>query len=334
MSVATGKLVIPRPGASTPLQAPITGPSEDAFTETFGRLLPPAKFVTTAQGKAAYYKFPPSTASSDEGDDSTPRRVVLIHGVQTPALGMFPLSRVLRDSFPNATVVILELWGHGLSDALVTPHVPELFHDLLDQLLDKLHWSSAHLVGYSFGAVCAAGYTIFQPGRVQSLTLVAPAGFIDSSKFSPEEQEHLKQDCDEEAAAKWVFNFLEGGDLIVPADWKERVAKGEVVAEAIKDWEMREHPGHPATVVAVLRDGGAMDFHKEYLKTSSLDVPTFVVLGELDGLNNATEVKEHGFQHVAVVPAAGHAVVRDRAPEVGAFIRDFWVELSSKKSSS
>lgn len=40
-----------------------------------------------------------------------------------------------------------------------------------------------------------------------------------------------------------------GGQLNIPADWKQRVEKGEVVAEAVREWQIREHPGHVASVV-------------------------------------------------------------------------------------
>ncbi|KAH8174075.1 alpha/beta hydrolase family protein [Sarocladium implicatum] len=329
MSAAGEYTAFPRPGPPESSPDPIPAPSEAAFTQTFGQLLPPAKFINTAKGKAAYYEFPSSTSSSASGGDSaiTPRRVVLVHGVQTPGLGMYPLSRALRESFPGATFVILDLWGHGLSDALAIPHTPQLFQSLLDQLLDTLEWPSAHLVGYSFGAVVSAGYTANHSRRVQSLTLVAPAGFIRSGAFSSEEQGHLKYDSDEVAARDWVIEFLEGGKLVVPQDWKQRVEQGHVVAEAVRDWQTREHPGHTPTVVAVLRDGGALDFHAEYRKTAQTGVPSLVVLGELDDLSSEKEVKEHGFGNVAIVPQAGHAVVRKQAPEVGAFICKFWAEL-------
>ena len=329
MSVTGNELIFPRPGAPESGTEPIQAPSETSFTDTFGQLLPPAKFLKTAQGRAAYYELAPLTSQDKAESDvkSTPHYVVLIHGVQTPALGMFPLSSALRKSFPDATLVILELWGHGLSDAIPVPHTPSLFQGLLGQLLDSLDWPSAHLVGYSFGAVVSAGYTANHPERVQSLTLVAPAGFIKSSEFSPEEQRHLKHDSDEVAAKQWVFNFLEGGDLIVPSDWKQRVERGEVVAQAVKHWQMLEHPGHIPTVVGVLRDGGALDFHAEYLRTVKTGVPSLVVLGELDSLSSEKEVREHGFNNINVVPQAGHAVVRDNASEVEVFIRDFWTKF-------
>lgn len=323
-------LVLPRPGAAPgPPQPPIPGPTETAFTTTFGALLPPAKFLTTPTGEAAYYEIPPST--------TTPSRVLLIHGVQTPALGLLPLARALHASFPSAHLALVDLWGHGLSDTPIAPHVPALFHGLIDAVLDTLAWPSAHLVGYSFGAALTVGYVGTRPSRVRSYALVAPAGLIREAGFSAEERRYLQRggegEVDEAAARDWVLGVLEGGELRVPGDWEERVSRGEVVAEAVRGWQMREHRGHTASVVAVFRDGGVMDRDEEFVRAVGTGVPAVVVLGGLDDLCTKEELNGLGFKDVHVVPQVGHGVVRERVPEVAGFIGDFWTKLDEGKSS-
>ncbi|UZP39391.1 hypothetical protein NXS19_007207 [Fusarium pseudograminearum] len=322
MSPVAEDLVLPRPGAETPSQEPIQGPSEESFTKTFGALLPPAKFLKTAHGKVAYYET--LSSASERPID----RVLFIHGVQTPALGMLPLSRTLGKSFPHAHLVLVDLWGHGLSDTPILPHQPSLFHQLVDDLLDHLHWSSAHLVGFSFGGVTTASYVVKRPTRVKSFVLVAPAGLLRSSDFTQEEQSQLRGN-DDKVARKWVLDFLEGGDLVVPNDWEDRVAKGEIVAEAVRHWQMQEHSGHVASVVAIVRDGGVMDSHAQFSKASQMGIPNLAVLGELDGLVNAQQLEEHGFKNVSVVPQVGHGVVRDKVDEVAALISTFWKKLDT-----
>ncbi|KAL3602188.1 hypothetical protein FPOAC2_06488 [Fusarium poae] len=320
MSSITNDLVLPRPGAEISPQEPIPGPSEESFIEAFGALLPPAKFLKTAHGKVAYYETLP--AVSERPID----HVLFVHGVQTPALGMLPLTRALQKSFPHAHLVLVDLWGHGLTDTPILPHEPSLFHQLIDDLLDHLQWSSVHLVGFSFGGATTVSYVVARPARVQSFTLVAPAGLLRFSEFTPEEQSYLRGG-DEQRARKWILEFLEGGDLVVPHDWKERVANGDVVAEAVRHWQMREHPGHLASVVAVFRDGGAMDSHLQFSKVSQLGIPNLAVLGELDDLVSVQQLEEHGFKNVFVVSGAGHGVVRDKVDEVAALIGDFWRRL-------
>ena len=207
------------------------------------------------------------------------------------------------------------------------PHEATLFYGLIDALLDHLDWPSAHLVGFSFGGLTTVGYVASHTSRVQSFTLVAPAGLIRSKSFTASEQEHFQPGCDEDAARKWVLQFLGGGELVVPEDWKERVGRGEVVAEAVREWQMRWHAGHTASVVAMVRDGGVMDNHDSFAKAVGTGIPALVILGENDDLCTEQELRDLGFKDVFVVPQAGHGVVRERVPEVAGFISDFWVKL-------
>lgn len=321
----TQDLVIPRPGATYEPQPPVAGPTESAFVETFGALLPAAQFLPTPCGKAAYYEIKPSSNDGNTKID----KVLFIHGVQTPALGMLPLARALEKSFAAAHLVLIDLWGHGLSDTPVAPHEASLFHELIDNMLDHLSWQSAHLVGFSFGGATTVSYVASRPSRVKSFTLVAPAGLLEMSMFSPEEQAFLQGD-DDAAAKECVLNILEGGDLVVPADWKQRVASGEIVAEAVREWQMREHPGHTASVVAIFRDGGVMGSHAHFDKAAETGIPSLAVLGELDGLCSKEQLNTHGFENVFVVPKAVHSLVRDQAEDVAKLIGDFWKTLEKQ----
>ncbi|KAE9974197.1 hypothetical protein EG328_003983 [Venturia inaequalis] len=317
--------VLPRPGDKLTSNPPISGPTEEAFTNQFGKLLPPAKYLTTSNGKAAYYDFPPSVPTSAQ---VTPDRVIFIHGVQTPALGLLPLASSLQASFPESHFVLLDLWGHGLTDTPILPHEASLFHRLIDELLDDLKWPTVHLVGFSFGGALTVGYVATRSARVKSFTLVAPAGLIKSASLSEEERNFLGKGSDETEARKWVIRFLEGSPHpIVPPDWRERVARGEVVAPAIKDWQMREHAGHVASVVAIFRDGGLIDNQEMFARAVKTGILSTVVLGGEDGICSKEELGELGFRNVYVVPGTGHNVVREKVPEVAGFISEFWKKL-------
>lgn len=323
MTSAPDDLVLPRPGTadSLPTRPPISGPPESAFTTTFGQLLPPATFLPTPHGKIAYYAFPPSSSPATNKAPG-PTRVLLLHGIQTPALGLLPLTRDLRSAFPASHFVLPDLYGHGLSDTPFASHTPELFYALIDAVLEALQWPAAHLVGYSFGGATAAGYSARRPERVRSLALVAPAGLYRGEQFAAE---HLRGD-DEGEARRYVLRLLEGGELVVPSDWRERVQRGEVVAEALREWQMREHVGHAASVVSMFRDGGVMDRHADFVKASQTGVPSLVVLAELDDVGTEQDLNYVGFANVAVIPQAGHAVVREKASDVSNLIKEFWIQ--------
>ncbi|POS76956.1 hypothetical protein DHEL01_v204656 [Diaporthe helianthi] len=335
MATQSTQLVLPRPGAAdleNP-RSPIPAPTEALFTATFGRLLPPAQFFTTPHGKAkaAYYDLPPTSSTPSKSPD----RILFLHGVQTPALGMLPLARALHAAFPQAHCVLMDWYGHGLSETPVVPHDGTLFHAQVDALLDHLAWPSAHFVSYSFGASETAQYVAARGSRarVSSMALVAPAGLLRSGDWTDLQRSYIKGGGGsgdggiEDEARRWILAFLEGGELVVPADWEGRVARGEVVAEAVREWQMRMHPGHLASVVGVFRDGGVFDRHADFAKAAGTGVESVFVLGGLDDLCSPGYLEKVGFHNVHVVPEVGHGVVRERVPEVAALIGEFWKSI-------
>lgn len=322
-------LVLPRPGTAEPSNTPrsISGPSEDAFIAKFGNLLPRASYLHTQSGRAAYYELPASSPPST--DCATPiSRVVFVHGVQTPAIGLQQLVSALSSRFPYAHCVLVDLWGHGLTDTPFLAHEPALFHDLLKALMKQLVWKEAHFVGYSFGASTTASFAAASPELVTSMVLVAPAGLIREAGFDKLQRTYLRGGGElEERAQAWILEFLEGGQLNVPSDWKERVERREVVAEAVRDWQLREHKGHKASVVAIFRDGGVLDKHAEFIQAADTGIKHLCILGELDDVCSVHDLENVKMRNVAVIPQVGHAVVREKVPEVAQLIEDFWNKL-------
>ncbi|KAG9729713.1 alpha/beta-hydrolase, partial [Aureobasidium melanogenum] len=233
MSTDTNKITIPRPGVevSSPVDS-IPGPSEEAFTTTFGELLPAAQYLSTAYGKIAYYTYAPkATSTSATSPSASGQKVLFLHGVQTPALGLQPLATSLHAQFPSAEFVLVDLWGHGLSSTPLAPHTPSLFHYQISTLLSHLAWESCHLIGYSFGGITAISYlssaASSKPTKITSISLVAPAGLWKS----PHLDEEKLYNSNFNISTTHVLELLEGGPLVVPSDWQDRVRRGEIVAE-------------------------------------------------------------------------------------------------------
>ncbi len=319
-------IVLPRPGTtkSSDAQPPIRAPSEAAFVATFGKLLPQASYLQTPTGRAAYYELPALSSVPPETTNPV-SRVLFVHGVQTSALGLQPLASVLSSRFPHAQCVLVDLWGHGLTDTPIVPHEPALFHTLLVDLMMHLGWDDAHLIGYSFGGSTTATFAVVHPERVASMVLVAPAGLLYSREFNELQKSYLRggEELEEQARA-WIFEFLEGGQLVVPPDWKERVGMGEVVAEAIRDWELKEHEGHAASVVAIFRDGGVLDKDAEFAEAAKSRIPNLSILGELDDICRVEKLEQVGMSNIAVVQQVGHGVVREKVLDVARLIEEFW----------
>jgi pyruvate dehydrogenase E2 component (dihydrolipoamide acetyltransferase) len=102
--------------------------------------------------------------------------IVLLHGFGGDLLSWLfvaePLARERR-------VYALDLPGHGGSSKDVGDGSVDAFTTALGDFLDALGINRAHLVGHSLGGAVAVAYASAHPERVQSLVLVASAGFGD-----------------------------------------------------------------------------------------------------------------------------------------------------------
>jgi pyruvate dehydrogenase E2 component (dihydrolipoamide acetyltransferase) len=74
-------------------------------------------------------------------------------------------------------VYALDLPGHGASAKDVGDGSVELLADAVTGVLDAIGARRAHLAGHSLGAAVALAAAAADPGRIGSLTLIAPAGF-------------------------------------------------------------------------------------------------------------------------------------------------------------
>jgi pyruvate dehydrogenase E2 component (dihydrolipoyllysine-residue acetyltransferase) len=71
----------------------------------------------------------------------------------------------------------LDLPGHGASAKDVGEGTLDVLADAVTGVLDALGADRAHLVGHSLGGAVALAAAARNPGRIASLTLIAPAGF-------------------------------------------------------------------------------------------------------------------------------------------------------------
>ena len=319
MSSSSAPLVLPRP-LKVDGNHFIAAPSESEFTSQFGSSYPIAQFIKSAYGTTAYYDLPAKTSSPD----TVTQRLIFVHGIATPAVGLTPLARKLQDLNPSLHILLYDLWGHGLSQTPLVPHVPALFHSQILHLLGHMKWPSAHVVGYSFGGATATSLTAYHPEVVESLVIIAPAGLFRSDSLTQEDGLLRRGGPGmEEDARDWVLNFIEGGPLIVPKDWKERQNRGELVSEAIRSWERVEHKGHVPSVVAMFRDGGVFDGHDNFRMVLKSGKRTLAVLGELDEFCTVQDIETVGWKTVEVVKGANHGLVRNNVNAIAALLEKF-----------
>ena len=103
--------------------------------------------------------------------------VLLVHGFGGDRNSWLFLQEPMAASF---RVYAVDLPGHGASGKDVSSGSLDLLDMLADAVtgvLDAVGADRAHLVGHSMGAAVALTVAARDPGRIGSLTLIAPAGF-------------------------------------------------------------------------------------------------------------------------------------------------------------
>ena len=302
----------------------IPPPSVKEFDDMFGGYLPSGTTIPSSWGVTRYYDFAPHSPPST-------RRVILLHGGGTCAIGMAPLAFKLTDAGNH--VVIYDLWGHGISSTPLETHTPALFHGQLLKLLADLGWTKCHLLGFSIGGSLAVSFTASYPKVVESLVIVAGAGLWRKSERGW--WDALIMDGGwglETLSQRKIINYVHGSDPRVKPGWKERLLKGEIETVPIQKWEREVHKGHVASLVSMFRYAGVYDQHEEYGKLVDSDVEVFVVLGDKDRVIEAESTKKElaklGWKgEIRVIEGATHEIVRSHVKEVADLVGEVWGRL-------
>ncbi|KAK4947749.1 hypothetical protein LTR10_013257 [Elasticomyces elasticus] len=137
-------------------------------------VLPGARDVDSPYGSIRAYEFGP-----EDG-----RKVLLVHGISTPAIALLPVANALAEN--GCRVMLFDLFGRGYSDnARDIKHDMRLFTSqiLLVLASSPLSWTGKDsgkfaLVGYSLGGGIATTFASYFPNLVDSLILFAPAGLV------------------------------------------------------------------------------------------------------------------------------------------------------------
>jgi pimeloyl-ACP methyl ester carboxylesterase len=127
--------------------------------------------------------------------------VLLLHGFGADHASWRPLVQQLPSQL---SLVGIDLPHHGKSPALQVASLKDIA-EAVAQRLDQEGIAACHVVGHSLGGGVALALAAAQPGRLRSLTLLAPAGLgveIDGSFI-----EGLTQ-ADTEAALKTTLGLL------------------------------------------------------------------------------------------------------------------------------
>ena len=262
------------------------------------------------------------------GDPDGPKLLAL-HGWLDNAASFVPLAASLE----GFDVVALDLPGHGASAHRAAGYdyvYVDWLHDVLDAL-DALGWERAHLLGHSMGATLASTLAAAAPERVAKLTLVEGLGPLGGPAESAgtrlreavaarraldarrEDAPRVIKDIDTALAARLQATPMREADARLIVERNLQMVPG--------GWTWRSDPR--------LRLPSSTRLPEAAIRAilQAIDAPTLLVAAEPSPPYFPPSLRA---ERIACLRDAslhvlegGHHVHMERAPEIGALLRDF-----------
>ena len=234
--------------------------------------------------------------------------VLLIHGFTGRGADWAPFLPAIRAT--GASTVVVDLLGHGRSDAPADPNRHAIERQAADiaTLLRRLDAAPATIVGYSLGARVALRLAVAEPGAVRAIILESPsAGMTDLAARATRRAadaalaDRLEHDGLEAFLRAWEANPLFAGEHRLSTERRERIHRQRA----------RNRVGGLAACLRGAGQGAMMPLHD---RLAGIAVPTLVVAGALDpvGLERARQVASAiPGADLVTLPQLGHAPHRE-----------------------
>lgn len=222
-----------------------------------------------------------------EGQD-----LVMIHGFGSDRLSWAGNSPALMDV---ARVHVLDLPGHGDSLASeIGDGSPLALAELVADALDANGIGQAHLLGHSLGGAIAMVLALAQPGRVLSLSLLAPAGLgqgINPDFLAAYPELASRED------AEALLQCLVSKPLLINRFTIARVL------------EQLDRPGARDALRSIAEGIAAQEqqLGEWAAQIAATGIPRLVIFGAADRINPPDAMSLVGFAgRTLVIPEAGH----------------------------
>ncbi|MFQ6609485.1 MAG: alpha/beta fold hydrolase [Fidelibacterota bacterium] len=119
-----------------------------------------------------------------DGGEGTP--LIFLHGQASDLMNFEPVYSMFARDF---RIIALDYPGYGKSGKVGVVLTEDSLVRLLEQLYKVTQIQSATLIGHSFGGYVAMLFALANPGMVQSMILVSPAGL---QEYTPAVQQYLR----------------------------------------------------------------------------------------------------------------------------------------------
>lgn len=205
--------------------------------------------------------------------------VILIHGMtqNIESCWMLPIEggNLIERLSKNHQVIALDCRGHGKSDK---PHDSAQYGMLMVKdvvnLLNYLHISKAHIVGFSMGAIIAGNFQLNYPDRV--LSTVLSSALVDTKK---ENEEWGVQD----AMKRTALDISNGRGLYSMIKWLELPQKNHPAMrdeQALGIGRFLMQNNDSVAIISVLKAFEQFDVNEKRLEGNKIS--TLVLMGTLD----------------------------------------------------
>jgi len=235
--------------------------------------------------------------------------ILLVHGYGGDRNSWLFLQEPLAAKY---RVYALDLPGHGTSAKDVGDGSIGVLADAVTGVLDAIGAGRAHLVGHSMGGAVALAVAVSDPGRIASLTLIAPAGFGPEINVG-----YLRgfADAQTRRELKPVVGQLFADESLVT----RQVVDDLLAYKRLDGVDEALH----ALVAGALLDGDAQRGDSAALLAAiGGTVPVTVVWGRADRVIPAAQAESAAGAERRLIDGAGHMPHMERPAEVQAAIEE------------
>ena len=256
-------------------------------------------------------------------ENSNGETVVLVHGFSTPSFVWGGLIKNFCDS--GFQVLVFDHFGRGFSERPYIDYDKELYVRSLKELMDHQEIEdTVHLVGYSMGGPIVGYYAEKYPDKIKSMSLIAPAGFqhamsgVNSWTIKP-------------IIGEWFWHVFNSriygvGKMSETAHSNDPLSINE--EEFLENFNNQiQFKGFTESLLSTVRHFNLLDCRRMYKEVGSLNIPTFVIWGKIDGVVpfsasvNLKECIPHS--ELIAIEEGTHDITYRQPTEVGSEITNF-----------
>ena len=284
-------------------------------------------WASLEQGNLYYrWYYPEAQVANNE-------TVVLVHGFSTPHFVWNGMKGFLLDA--GYSVLVFDHYGRGYSERPRIRYTKDVFVKSLKGLLDSQEiFEEVHLVGYSMGGPIVGHFTNEFPDMVQSMSLIAPAGFMVEN---PTKDWWIMKPL----IGEWFLNVFGSRLVFQGNEENDEPPREDALALSKKDFIKKagiqmQYKVFIHALLSTARNFNLFSTEEMYGEVGNLNKPTLTIRGTDDGVvpfKGSEELMLYIPQSKLIVLEGGkHDITYAEPTLVGTAIHDFLMNLAKAEA--